>query len=89
MIRKYDNKKQCSIKNTGKMIFEVIAHGIAFANADPAPFISGTQDANELVIFAERSNEFVYEGKRWYDIRRMKYGSDPLVTPQVQNRFIQ
>ncbi|MBX3239437.1 MAG: RagB/SusD family nutrient uptake outer membrane protein [Chitinophagaceae bacterium] len=51
----------------------------AFANTDPEPFVNGSQDANELAIFAERSKEFVYEGKRWYDIRRMKYGSDPLV----------
>ena len=51
----------------------------AFANADPTPFVSGTQDANELAIFAERNKEFVYEGKRWYDIRRMKYGGEPLV----------
>ncbi len=51
----------------------------AFANADPSPFVSGSQDANELAIFAERSKEFVYEGKRWYDIRRMKYGGEPLV----------
>ncbi|HRP58236.1 RagB/SusD family nutrient uptake outer membrane protein [Agriterribacter sp.] len=51
----------------------------AFANADPTPFVSGSQDDNELAIFAERSKEFVYEGKRWYDIRRMKYGGEPLV----------
>ncbi len=51
----------------------------AFANADPTPFVNGTQDANELAIFAERSKEFVYEGKRWYDIRRMKYAGEPLV----------
>ncbi len=51
----------------------------AFVNADPSPFVSGSQDANELAIFAERSKEFVYEGKRWYDIRRMKYGGEPLV----------
>jgi hypothetical protein len=52
----------------------------AFAPAaDPAPFVSGSKDANELAIFAERSKEFVYEGKRWYDLRRMKYGSEPLV----------
>ena len=51
----------------------------AFANADPAPFVNGSKDANELAIFAERSKEFVYEGKRWYDIRRMKYGNEPLV----------
>lgn len=51
----------------------------AFANADPAPFVNGSKDANELAIFAERSKEFVYEGKRWYDIRRMKYDNEPLV----------
>lgn len=51
----------------------------AFANADPTPFVNGSKDANELAIFAERSKEFVYEGKRWYDIRRMKYGNEPLV----------
>ncbi len=50
----------------------------AFNNADPNPFVNGTRDANELAIFAERSKEFVYEGKRWYDVRRMKYGSEPL-----------
>lgn len=51
----------------------------AFTNADPTPFVNGTKDANELAIFAERSKEFVYEGKRWYDIRRMKYAGEPLV----------
>jgi hypothetical protein len=51
----------------------------AFDNADPAPFVNGSQDENELAIFAERSKEFVYEGKRWYDLRRMKYANEPLV----------
>lgn len=52
----------------------------AFAPAvDPTPFVSSSKDANELAIFAERSKEFVYEGKRWYDIRRMKFGNEPLV----------
>lgn len=51
----------------------------AFANADPEPFVNGSPDENELAIFAERTKEFVYEGKRWYDVRRMKYGADPLV----------
>ena len=53
----------------------------AFGGAanDPSPFVNGSKDANELAIFAERSKEFVYEGKRWYDLRRMKYGNDPLV----------
>lgn len=49
------------------------------AGIDPTPFVNGSKDANELAIFAERSKEFVYEGKRWYDLRRMKYGNDPLV----------
>lgn len=51
----------------------------AFKNADPTPFINGSKDQNEIKIFEERMKEFVYEGKRWYDIRRMKFGSDPLV----------
>lgn len=53
----------------------------AFGGAanDPTPFVNGSKDANELAIFAERSKEFVFEGKSWYDLRRMKYGSDPLV----------
>lgn len=51
----------------------------AFAGSDPTPFVNGNQDANEIAIFEERMKEFVYEGKRWYDIRRMKFGSDPLV----------
>jgi hypothetical protein len=46
---------------------------------DPSPFVNGTQDENELAIFAERSKEFVYEGKRWYDLLRMKYNNVPLV----------
>lgn len=46
---------------------------------DPAPFVNGSKDENELAIFAERSKEFVYEGKRWYDLRRMKFGNEPLV----------
>jgi len=51
----------------------------AYNNSDPTPFVNGNKDQNELAIFAERSKEFVWEGKRWYDLRRMKFGSDPLV----------
>lgn len=52
----------------------------AFAPAaDPTPFVNSSKDANELAIFAERNKEFVYEGKAWYDLRRMKYGTEPLV----------
>ncbi len=46
---------------------------------DPKPFVSKGKDANELAIFNERTKEFVHEGKRWYDLRRMKFGNDPLV----------
>lgn len=53
----------------------------AFGGAanDPTPFVNGSKNANELAIMAERSKEFVYEGKQWYDIRRMKFGTEPLV----------
>jgi hypothetical protein len=59
----------------------------AFANADPTPFVNGSKDANELAIFAERSKEFVYEGKRWYDLRRMKFGSEPLVFKTTNHSY--
>src|SRR5690606_27121841 len=49
------------------------------AGADPTPFVNGSKDENELAIFEERSKEFVYEGKRWYDLRRMEFGGQPLV----------
>src|SRR5690606_21795722 len=51
----------------------------AFNGNDPTPFVNGSRDANEIAIFEERMKEFVWEGKRWYDIRRMKYGTTPLV----------
>ncbi|MCA5005297.1 RagB/SusD family nutrient uptake outer membrane protein [Sphingobacterium bovistauri] len=51
----------------------------AFNGTDPIPFVNGTKDANEIAIFEERMKEFVWEGKRWYDIRRMKFGNNPLV----------
>ncbi|OYU54968.1 MAG: RagB/SusD family nutrient uptake outer membrane protein [Chitinophagaceae bacterium BSSC1] len=60
----------------------------AFAPAaDPTPFVNGTKDANELAIFAERNKEFVFEGKSWYDLRRMKFGSDPLVYKATGNPY--
>ncbi|MEO6283167.1 MAG: RagB/SusD family nutrient uptake outer membrane protein [Dyadobacter sp.] len=46
---------------------------------DPKPFVNAGKDANELAIFNERTKEFVHEGKRWYDLRRMKYGAEPLI----------
>ena len=55
--------------------------------ADPTPFVSSTKDANELAIFAERNKEFVYEGKAWYDLRRMKLGTDPLVFKAAGNPY--
>lgn len=41
------------------------------ANYDPAHvFVSGTQDANDAAILAERDLELLFEGKRWYDLVR-------------------
>lgn len=52
----------------------------AFApGKDPKPFVNSNKNANELAIFSERTKEFVHEGKRWYDLRRMKFGTEPLV----------
>jgi len=60
----------------------------AFAPAaDPKPFVNGSKDANELAIFEERSKEFVFEGKRWYDLRRMKFGADPLVFKNPGHKY--
>lgn len=43
-------------------------------------FLRGSFEQNELAIFEERSKEFVGEGKRWYDLRRMQDASmSPLV----------
>lgn len=65
--------------NPAQYIQTVRDRAFGGAGKDPHPFVNGSKDANELAIFAERSKEFVYEGKRWYDLRRMKYGNDPLV----------
>lgn len=35
-------------------------------------FVNGSFESNELAIFYERTKEFVAEGKRWYDLRRMQ-----------------
>jgi starch-binding outer membrane protein, SusD/RagB family len=60
----------------------------AFAPAkDPKPFVNTTKNGNELAIFTERSKEFVHEGKRWYDLRRMKFNSDPLVFKSTNHGF--
>lgn len=59
----------------------------AFNGMDPTPFVNGTKDQNELAIFAERAKEFVWEGKRWYDVRRMKFGNDPLAFKVAGNPY--
>jgi hypothetical protein len=48
---------------------------------NPVPvFVNGSFEQNELAIFNERSKEFIFEGKRWYDLRRMQDASgNPLV----------
>jgi starch-binding outer membrane protein, SusD/RagB family len=56
-------------------------------DADPTPFENSTKDNNELAIFAERNKEFVHEGKAWYDLRRMKYGSDFLVFKSTSHNY--
>jgi len=49
-------------------------------NGTAPQFVNGNFEANELAIFNERSKEFVFEGKRWYDLRRMQDGGgQPLV----------
>lgn len=59
----------------------------AFNGNDPTPFINGSKDANEIAIFEERMKEFVWEGKRWYDIRRMKFGNTALVFNSSNHQY--
>ncbi|MGB4960296.1 MAG: RagB/SusD family nutrient uptake outer membrane protein, partial [Saprospiraceae bacterium] len=54
---------------------------------DPKPFVHSTKDNNEVAIFAERFKEFVHEGKAWYDLMRMKSGSDPMVFKSANHPF--
>ena len=51
------------------------------AYAGQAPlFHNGSFEANEIAILYERTKEFVSEGKRWFDLRRMQDGNGlPLV----------
>lgn len=51
----------------------------AYNGNDLSPFVNSNKSENELAIFKERAKEFVFEGKRWYDLRRMKYNNIPLV----------
>lgn len=51
----------------------------AYGTATAPLFVNGSFEQNELAIFSERGKEFVAEGKRWYDLRRMQDASgDPL-----------
>lgn len=59
----------------------------AYNNTDPTPFVNGTKDANEIAIFEERMKEFVWEGKRWYDLRRMKFDNKPLVFSSLSHSY--
>lgn len=43
----------------------------AYAGAAPQ-FTAGSFESNEIAIFQERTKEFVAEGKRWFDLRRMQ-----------------
>ncbi len=52
------------------------AYGGAPFGSNPYPqYVNGTFEQNELAIFEERGKEFVGEGKRWYDLRRMQDAS--------------
>jgi starch-binding outer membrane protein, SusD/RagB family len=44
----------------------------AYSPAAAPAFVNGSFEQNELAIFEERGKEFVAEGKRWYDLRRMQ-----------------
>lgn len=51
----------------------------AYGGSAPV-FVNGSFESNELAILEERTKEFVAEGKRWYDLRRMQDASgNPLV----------
>lgn len=49
----------------------------AFGDNIPAgqEYVNGSFEQNELAILWERTKEFVGEGKRWYDLRRMQDAS--------------
>ena len=56
------------------------AYGADWVEASDA-FANGDFKTNEYAILHERDKEFVYEGKRWYDVIRMKdaLNGQPLV----------
>lgn len=49
--------------------------GAPFGSNSYPMYVNGSFEQNELAIFEERSKEFVGEGKRWYDLRRMQDAS--------------
>ncbi|SMC54991.1 RagB/SusD family nutrient uptake outer membrane protein [Pedobacter africanus] len=52
----------------------------AYGNNPYPVYANGSFEQNELAILEERTKEFVFEGKRWYDLRRMQDASgSPLV----------
>lgn len=53
----------------------MIVRNRAYAPNVAPVFVNGTFEQNELAIFTERSKEFVGEGKRWLDLRRMQDGT--------------
>ncbi|RQO68997.1 RagB/SusD family nutrient uptake outer membrane protein [Pedobacter sp. KBW01] len=53
----------------------MIIRNRAYAPNTAPAFVNGTFEQNELAIFTERTKEFVAEGKRWYDLRRMQDAS--------------
>lgn len=55
--------------------------------ADPKPFVNSGKDKNEVAIFTERVKEFVHEGKRWYDLIRMRSAGEALVFKTSSNPF--
>ena len=48
------------------------AYGDDYAGRE---YTDGSFEANELAILQERDKEFVWEGKRWFDVVRMQDGS--------------
>lgn len=59
---------------------EINAIRLRAYGSNPYPvYTNGSFEANEIAIFEERGKEFVAEGKRWYDLRRMQDATgDPL-----------
>ncbi|SHJ33111.1 Starch-binding associating with outer membrane [Tangfeifania diversioriginum] len=61
------------------------AYGDNYSPAEHA-YTNGDFATNERAILAERDKEFVCEGKRWFDVRRMHDASgDPLVFSDAVN----